>query len=89
MAPDEEWGLFSEREGYDDPVVAKYLEFTKRHGIEVAGIENIRTADGRVLTYDVNTNTNYNSDVERGTARSGPREIVRHLARVLKETYPA
>jgi hypothetical protein len=88
MAPDEDWGLFSQREGYDDPVVAKYLEFTRRHGIEVAGIENIRTADGRVLTYDVNTNTNYNSDVERSTARSGPREIVRHLARVLKETYP-
>ncbi|WP_369372115.1 hypothetical protein AB1046_02000 [Promicromonospora sp. Populi] len=69
-------------------MVAQYLEFTRRHGIEVAGIENIRTADGRVLTYGVNTNTNYNSDVEQRTAKSGPREIVRHLARVLKETYP-
>lgn len=88
MAPDDEWGLFSERAGYDDPVVGKYLAFMERHGIEIAGIENIRTADGRVLTYDVNTNTNYNSDVERSTDLSGPREIVRHLSRVLAETYP-
>jgi hypothetical protein len=89
MAPDEAVGLFSLREGYaQDPVVARYADFTRRHGIEVAGIENIRTADGRTLTYDVNTNTNYSSDVEAVAPRSGPREIVRHLARVLRETYP-
>ncbi|MCF4123255.1 alpha-L-glutamate ligase [Antribacter sp. KLBMP9083] len=88
MAPDDEWNLFSLRDGYDDPVVAQYLEFTRRHGIEVAGIENIRTIDGRVLTYDVNTNTNYNSLVEEASEKSGPREIARFLGRLLTETYP-
>jgi RimK-like ATP-grasp domain len=85
MAPDEDWNLFSLRDGYDDPVVGQYLEFTRRHGIEVAAIENIRTADGRVLTYDVNTNTNYNSAVEAVAPRSGPREIARYLGRLLRE----
>ncbi len=88
MAPDDEWNLFSLRDGYDDPVVQQYLEFTRRHGIEVAGIENIRTADGRVLTYDVNTNTNYNGLVEGSAARSGPREIARLLGRLLRDRYP-
>jgi hypothetical protein len=88
MAPDEVTNLFSLREGYDDPVVAQYLEFVRRHGIEIAGIENIRTVDGRVLTYDVNTNTNYNSEVDAAAPASGPREIARYLGRVLRETYP-
>lgn len=90
MAPDDEVGLFSLREGYaDEPIVAQYIDFTRRHGIEVTGIENIRTADGRTLTYDVNTNTNYNSDVEAAAPKSGPREIARHLGRLLADGYPA
>lgn len=89
MAPDEETGLFTLRDGYDDPVVAQYQEFTRRHGIEVAALEHIRKADGRTLTYDVNTNTNYNSDVEASAERSGPRQIARLLARLLAETYSA
>ncbi|GAA4725029.1 glutathione synthase [Isoptericola chiayiensis] len=88
MAPDDASSLFSLREGYDDPVVDRYLAFTGDLGIEVAGIENIRTADGRVLTYDVNTNTNYNSGVELSAPASGPREIARHLGHVLREAYP-
>lgn len=86
MDPDDT-GLFSLREGFEqDPVVAKYLDFTRRHGLEVTGIENIRTRDGRTLTYDVNTNTNYNSDVEAVASRSGPREIARYLGRLLRDS---
>ncbi|UNX54038.1 alpha-L-glutamate ligase [Georgenia sp. TF02-10] len=89
MAPDEAVGLFSLREGYaEEPIVAQYVEFTRRLGIEVTGIENIRTVDGRTLTYDVNTNTNYNSDVEAVAPKSGPREIARYLGRLLREAYP-
>ncbi|MFC7404562.1 ATP-grasp domain-containing protein [Georgenia alba] len=89
MAPDEAVGLFSLREGYaDDPIVGKYIDFTRRLGLEVTGIENIRTFDGRTLTYDVNTNTNYNSDVEAVAPRSGPRQIARYLGGLLHEAYP-
>ena len=62
-----------------------YVAFTRSAGIEVAGIEFIEAADGRVLTYDVNTNTNYNPDVEAVAPKSGPAEIARLLRRLLAE----
>ncbi|MBP0494923.1 ATP-grasp domain-containing protein [Pararoseomonas indoligenes] len=63
---------------------AKLEGFLKANGIEVAGIEFIRTAEGEVLTYDVNTNTNYNPAAEEaagltGTDRSGPGAIAAFL----------
>ncbi len=71
--------LFRLREGHVPPALAGYEEFLARTGVEVAGIEYIETADGRVVTYDVNTNTNYNPDVEAVAPASGPREIARYL----------
>ena len=71
--------LFALREGFADPVVERYLSFAARHGIEVAGFEFIETADGRLVTYDVNTNTNYNPEVDAVAPRSGPGQIARHL----------
>jgi hypothetical protein len=74
--------LFSLREGFENhPIVGRYLEFARRQGIEIAGFEFIETADGRLVTYDINTNTNYNPDVEAVAPRSGPRMIARFLAR--------
>ncbi|ALJ19140.1 alpha-L-glutamate ligase [Microbacterium sp. No. 7] len=70
-------------EGFAHPIVADYLAFTRAHGIEVAGIEFIETADGRVVTYDVNTNTNYNADVEAVAPRSAPRALARYLGGLL------
>ena len=48
-------------------------------GIEVAGIEFIRDADGAVYTYDVNTNTNYNPDAEARAGRSAMTALARFL----------
>jgi hypothetical protein len=48
----------------DDPVLENYALFLKQNGIEIAGIEFIRDARGRIFTYDVNTNTNYNAQAE-------------------------
>lgn len=76
-------GLFHWREGYDDPIVHRYLEFARRWGIGIAGFENIETADGRTVTYDINTNTNYNPVVEAEAARSGPRAVARYLGSLL------
>ena len=77
--------LFALREGFDHPVVGQYLDFARRHGIEVAGFEFIETVDGRVVTYDVNTNTNYNPEVEAAAPRSGPRQVARLLKRLIEE----
>jgi hypothetical protein len=61
--------LFALREGYDHPIVGRYLDFARRHGVEIAGFEFIETTDGRVVTYDINTTTNYNTDIEAAAAR--------------------
>jgi hypothetical protein len=77
-------GLFALRTGFDDhPIIGRYLEFARRHGIEIAGFEFIESADGRLVTYDVNTNTNYNPDVEAVAPRSGPRQVARFLGGLL------
>ena len=75
--------LFALREGFAHPIVDRYLAFAARHGVEVAGFEFIETADGRIVTYDVNTNTNYNPEVDAAAPRSGPRQIARYLKNLL------
>jgi RimK-like ATP-grasp domain len=78
--------LFALREGFDGhPIIGRYLEFSRRHGLEVAGFEFIETADGRLVTYDVNTNTNYNPQVEAAAPRSGPGTVARYLKGLLHE----
>lgn len=52
----------------DPALIAAYENFLRANEIEIAGIEFIRDANGRVFTYDVNTNTNYNADAERKAA---------------------
>lgn len=56
--------LFALRAGFDHPITARYGDFARRHGAEIAGFEFIETADGRMVTYDVNTTTNYNAQIE-------------------------
>lgn len=75
--------LFARRDDFDDPIVDRYLGFAHAHGIEVAGIEFLDTADGRRVTYDINTNTNYNMDVEAGSDRRGPKLAAAFLRRLL------
>jgi hypothetical protein len=81
--------LFSLREGLaGDPLIAQYERFLAEQGIQIAGIEFLETIDGRRVTYDINTNTNYNPDVEAASSVSGPREIARFLGGLLAEAYP-
>jgi len=62
-----------------------YESFARWHGLEVAGFEFIETADGRAVTYDVNTNTNYSPDVEAVAPRSAGRAVARYLGNLDKE----
>ncbi|MCZ2404127.1 alpha-L-glutamate ligase [Paenarthrobacter sp. Z7-10] len=79
LAPEPDQQLFSLREGFDHPIVEKYLKFARRMNLEICGIEFIETKDGRILTYDVNTNTNYNAAVEAVAPRSAPLALARYL----------
>ncbi|WP_431472922.1 ATP-grasp domain-containing protein [Ornithinimicrobium sp. W1665] len=82
LAPEIGQQLFSLREGFDHPIIEKYLDFARTNGIEVCGIEFIESVDGRILTYDVNTNTNYNAVVEQAAPRSAPRALAQYLRSV-------
>lgn len=79
--------LFALREGFQHPIIDDFLGFAREYRLEIAGFEFIETADGRIVTYDVNTNTNYNPAVEAVAPKSGPGEIAAYLQRVLAETY--
>jgi hypothetical protein len=57
----------------------RYEAFLASNGIEVAGIEFIRDANGAAYTYDVNTNTNYNPDAEQRAGRSAMAALARFL----------
>jgi hypothetical protein len=77
--------LFALREGFDHPVICRYLDFARDHGIEIAGFEFIETADGRLVTYDINTTTNYNALIEAAAARPALGEVAAFLGRLLAE----
>ncbi|TWT02379.1 RimK family alpha-L-glutamate ligase [Planomicrobium sp. CPCC 101079] len=80
----EEKPKFQVVEGFNDPIIAKYEEFLRQNNITVAGIEFIRNSAGEIFTYDVNTNTNYNSDAEAAAGKFGMLELAKFLGKELK-----
>jgi len=65
----------------EHPLTPALEAFLARHRIDIAGVEHVVAADGRVLVYDVNTNTNYNPDAEKTAgAEPGPAAVARFLA---------
>ena len=71
-------------EGFRHPIVERYRRFLADNGIGVAGIEFITDRNGELYTYDVNTNTNYNSDAEREAGRFGMQAIASYLVAELR-----
>jgi hypothetical protein len=68
----------------DDPLVRRYLAYTARHGLDVAGIEFVEDADGNRYTYDVNANSNYNGTVEAEHGLHGMGALADLCARELR-----
>jgi hypothetical protein len=75
--------LFALRAGFSHPITSRYLDFAGRHGIEIAGFEFIETADGRLVTYDINTTTNYNAEIEAVAPRSALAAVISFFGRLL------
>ena len=69
--------------GFSDPIIGKYENFMKQNSIAIAGIEFIQDEEGIIYTYDVNTNTNYNSDAEDAAQMSGMGRITDFLGEEL------
>ena len=83
--PKQAASLFSLREDFHAPVVDQVVAFARANNLEVAGFEFIESIDGRTVVYDVNTNTNYNPDVEKVAPKSGPGSVAAYLKRVEAE----
>ena len=64
---------------YENPEILKYQKLIKANGIEIAGIEYIKTRDGSHYTYDINTNTNYNAIAEEKSDLKGMQSIANFL----------
>jgi len=77
--------LFTLRDGFDHPITGRYVDFARQLGIEIAGFEFIETAGGRLVTYDINTTTNYNASIEAAAPRSAQRAVAAYLGRLLGE----
>ena len=60
-------------------LIKKYEKFIAANGIEIAGIEYIISKKGEIYTYDVNTNTNYNSQAEKSSEIKGMKSIAEFL----------
>jgi hypothetical protein len=78
--------LFALRDGFEHPVIGRYLEFAAAHGIGIAGFEFIETADGRLVTYDINTTTNYNAEIEAAAPRPALPAVAGYLGGLLAQT---
>ncbi|NYT86497.1 ATP-grasp domain-containing protein [Pollutimonas harenae] len=71
--------------GFDSPIIQRYQRFIAENGIGIAGIEFIVDEIGEIYTYDVNTNTNYNSDAEAVAGLYGMRAIAQYLGQQLQD----
>jgi hypothetical protein len=75
--------IFALRPDFDHPVIGRYLDFARRHSIEIGGFEFIETVDGRLVTYDINTNTNYNAAIEAAAPRPALPAVARFFGGLL------
>ncbi len=72
-------------ENFNNPVIKKYIKLLKNNDIEIAGIEFIEDENGQIFTYDINTNTNYNSIAESLIDLKGMRTISSFLFKELSK----
>jgi len=63
----------------ENELTKKYENFIAANGIEIAGIEYLTDKNGTIYTYDVNTNTNYNSQAEKNSEIKGMKSIAKFL----------
>lgn len=72
-------------EGFRDPIIEQYEAVLAANNIQIAGIEFIRDQAGEIFTYDINTNTNYNSDAEAAAGTYAMLELARYLGKHLEQ----
>jgi hypothetical protein len=84
FCPTDGGAKFQLRRDFTTADAAPWVAFARSWGIGMGGFEFIETVDGRRVTYDVNTNTNYNPDVEAQVETPAALAVARYLARLLE-----
>ena len=70
---------------FPNSILEGYQTVLKNNHIEIAGIEFVESMNGQLYTYDINTNTNYNSIAENLSNLNGMRAIADFLKRELEK----
>ena len=68
---------------FSNPILDQYQKILKNNYIEIAGIEFLKDNNGKIFTYDINTNTNYNSIAEKYSKKKGMQVIADFLKKEL------
>jgi len=71
-------------ENFSNPILEKYKKVLQKNDIEIAGIEFVENEKGEIFTYDINTNTNYNSIAENLSELKGMKSIAVFLSNELE-----
>ena len=72
----------------NDDLILQYIKLMEANAIDVAGIEFVESSDGLRYTYDINTTTNYNTDVESQLGIRGMATVVDLASKLLAIDYP-
>lgn len=86
FCPTDRQSLFSLRKNFKDPIIQQYINFMKKHEIDIAGFEFIENKAGIKITYDINCTTNYSPSVEKTHSLNGMQAIASFLGRELKKS---
>ena len=68
---------------FSNPILDQYQKVLKNNHIEIAGIEFLQDTHEQLYTYDINTNTNYNSIAESLSEKKGMKAIANFLKKEL------
>ena len=82
--PDPERAKFEVLTDFRSPLIAACESFLAKAGIDVAGIEFIVDKSGKPWVYDINTNTNYNSEAEQKVGFNAMNSLARYLDKELR-----
>ena len=82
--PDPDRMKFQVLTGFRSPLIGQCERFLSDVGIDVAGVEFIVDGDGEPWVYDINTNTNYNSEAEQKVGVNAMNSLANYLGSELR-----
>ena len=72
---------------FSNPILDQYQKVLENNNIEIAGIEFLEDENNEIYTYDINTNTNYNSIAEDLSELNGMKAIAEYLINELQKVH--